>query len=228
MKCTSCGAAVQPHTTYCPMCGQRVDGGAEPSNSDAARSPAATSQTTVAAASPSDKLRSPLQPAESSGYPAETELWEGGYSPKAMTDAWVVSGLLSIALVVAAALVGRSEIWAAAICVIVTVNLYLGLLLVYRKFNVHYRLTSQRFVHQRGILRRVTDRIEVIDFDDITFEQGLFARWLNVGTILIISGDPTDPKLALPGIDNVAHVAGLMDDARRAERRRRGLHIDQR
>jgi hypothetical protein len=89
-------------------------------------------------------------------------------------------------------------------------------------------LTSQRFVHQSGIIRRVTDRIEVIDFDDITFVQGIVDRMTNVGTISIVSGDPTDPRLVLQGIENVAHVAHLMDDARRAERRRRGLHIDQR
>jgi hypothetical protein len=32
--------------------------------------------------------------------------------------------------------------------------------------------------------------------------------------------------LSLPGIENVQIVAGLIDDARRNERRRRGLYIE--
>jgi hypothetical protein len=31
----------------------------------------------------------------------------------------------------------------------------------------------------------------------------------------------------LPGIENIKHVASLFDDARLAERRRRGLHVEQ-
>ncbi len=145
-----------------------------------------------------------------------------------MIGTWIVSDVLCVVLLIAVVWFGGQGMLWGAIGLIVVVNLFLGLVLLYRISNVHYRLTSQRFVHQRGILTRVTDRIEVIDFDDITFTQDVVARMLNVGTILIVSGDPTDPKLYLPGIENVAHVAALMDDARRAERRRRGLHIDQR
>jgi len=44
-------------------------------------------------------------------------------------------------------------------------NYIKGLLLVYRRMGVHYRLTNLRFFHERGVLTRVTDRIEVIDMD---------------------------------------------------------------
>ena len=47
-----------------------------------------------------------------------------------------------------------------------------------------------------------------------------------MGTIKIMSSDCTHPELFLEGIDRVAHVAGLIDEARRAERLRRGLFID--
>jgi hypothetical protein len=88
-------------------------------------------------------------------------------------------------------------------------------------------LTTQRFIHESGILRRVNNRIEVLDIDDITFEQGLFERLTGVGTIRIMSHDRSDPDLVLRGIQNVPAVAKLMDDARLAERRRRGLHVEQ-
>ena len=47
-----------------------------------------------------------------------------------------------------------------------------------------------------------------------------------VGTIRIASSDKTNPDLALPGIDDARRVADLIDGARRAERNRRGLHIE--
>ena len=53
--------------------------------------------------------------------------------------------------------------------------------------SVHYLLTTQRFIHETGILRRVNDRIELLDMDDITFEQGLLERLVGVGTIRIAS-----------------------------------------
>ena len=49
---------------------------------------------------------------------------------------------------------------------------------------------------------------------------------LGVGTITILSSDTSDPKMVLPGIDNVRHIGERMDEARRRERMRRGLHIE--
>ena len=105
--------------------------------------------------------------------------------------------------------------------------LYCFLLLSYRRMSVHYLLTTQRFVHESGILRRVTDRIEVIDIDDITFEQRPLERLLGTGTIRVSSSDRTHPQLELAGIEAVRDVSERFDNARRAERRRRGLHIEQ-
>jgi uncharacterized membrane protein YdbT with pleckstrin-like domain len=93
--------------------------------------------------------------------------------------------------------------------------------------SVSYRLTTQRFIHELGLLRRVNNRIELLDMDDITFEQGLLERLVGVGTIRIGSSDRTDPELVLPGIENVKEVAAILDNARLAERRRRGVHIEQ-
>ena len=43
------------------------------------------------------------------------------------------------------------------------------LVLAYRKMGVYYELTTQRFIHKAGILKRTSDRLEVIDIDDVTF-----------------------------------------------------------
>ena len=81
--------------------------------------------------------------------------------------------------------------------------------LCYRRMSVRYCLTTQRFVHERGILRRVNDRIEVLDMDDITFEQGLLERLSGVGTI----------RIAVPRSDRSR--AGVAGHRERASRWRR-------
>ena len=75
-------------------------------------------------------------------------------------------------------------------------------------------------------MSRKRDRIEVIDINDVTLRQGFVERMFNVGTIHIESSDMTDPELDLPGIDNVRHVADLIDNTRRAERQRRAVFME--
>jgi membrane protein YdbS with pleckstrin-like domain len=101
---------------------------------------------------------------------------------------------------------------------------WLGLTLLYRRMTVRYRLTAYRFFHERGLLARTGDRIQVIAIDDVSVEQGPIDRLLGIGTIVLHARDTTSPTLRLPGIENVRDVADLIDGARRAERNRRGLY----
>ena len=51
-------------------------------------------------------------------------------------------------------------------------------------------------------------------------------RWFDVGTIVVVSTDRTSPELRMRGIEHVKAVADLIDSTRRAERQRRGLHLE--
>ncbi len=162
--------------------------------------------------------------------PPERSLWKGGYSPKAMYGTWVISALLTIVALVLAGLFVRGEgsttIWTViGACILVWWCIAIGMYL-YRRLGMHYELTTQRFVHQSGILLRQTDRIEVIDIDDVGYTQGIVQRMLGVGKIRITGSDRTHPELILHGIDKVPEIASLIDDVRREERRRRSLHIE--
>jgi uncharacterized membrane protein YdbT with pleckstrin-like domain len=158
----------------------------------------------------------------------EVELWVGNYSGKEMIINWVVASLVTVAAIAVVAIFFLQvwQAWAIAMGAVALMWIWLGLLLLYRKWGVAYRLTNQRFVHRRGLLAIRTDRIETIDIDDVAFTQGIFERMLGVGTIRIQSTDRSDPELILRGIDKVQEVASLMDGARRKERVRRGLHIE--
>jgi len=68
--------------------------------------------------------------------------------------------------------------------------------------------------------------MEVIDIDDISTEQKLWERIFDVGTIVISSTDRSDPVVVMPGIARVDEISSLIDDARRDERMRRGIHVE--
>ena len=158
-------------------------------------------------------------------YEPEENLWSGGYSPKAMIGSWVLMAIISVGLLVASFFVTQ-----------LTVPIALGLILAiwvigillygYRRLGFHYQLTTQRFIHQSGVLTRQTDRIEVIDIDDVSYTQGPIQRALGVGDIKLTGSDRTHPTLSMIGIAKVKEVSGLIDDIRRTERRKRSLHIE--
>lgn len=156
--------------------------------------------------------------------PEET-LWTGGYSPKAMTGWWIVLVAVTIALL-AACFMFPQLTFGITLGIIVILWLLVGGNYARMRLGYHYELTSQRFIHKTGLLTRRSDRIEVIDIDDVSYQQGPVQRLLGVGSIDIISSDRSDPELTLVGIEKVSEVAGLIDDVRRTERRRRSLHIE--
>lgn len=209
MHCPRCNAEVDPQAKFCPECGAALN----------------AADTEPAAA---------LNPAARGGHDKveeERDLWEGSYSGKSMIGVWILLAVVSVAVIAGAFFVPADTIpmmapilW--ALILLAVVWLCAAAVLVYRRASVHYRVTTQRLIHRRGIVRVSTDRIELIDVDDISYTQGLVERMLGVGTVLVHSSDRSHPELKLRGIDGVQKVADVIDDARRTERRRRGLHIE--
>jgi hypothetical protein len=220
MRCPSCGEEVVQEAVYCHKCGQRIDAPDAGFAADPARAEQPVAAPEKVLGISTDQLNSKDQP--------EKELWRGGYSSKAMIGGWAISGLVTLVLLACGIFWARDVTWWLILLVLMILPwLYFFSVLCYRRMSVRYVLSTLRFIHERGILRRVNDRIEVLDMDDITFEQSLWERMVGVGTIHILSHDRSDPELWLPGIENVQEVASLFDNARLAERRRRGLHVEQ-
>ena len=213
MKCPKCEAEVLEDALFCQHCGAslRPDDTATPST-------------------PKDKFKDSAQANTDRDYDPEEELWQGGYSGKAMYGSWLIAAIVSVVIVIAAVALSMTfaglPVALVAVGMVVLLWIFIFGIFLYRKWSVHYELTSQRFIHREGILKQTTDRIEVIDMDDVTYSQGIIQRMLGVGTIRITSTDRSHPEITLIGIDDVQRIAGLIDDVRRTERRRRGLHIE--
>src|SRR5260221_1034818 len=214
MNCRHCGAEIPPGAVFCPGCGERLTDSAVA----AADSPAP---------SRSEQLQQKATQVRHAGDVPEQELWRGAYSYKAMLGAAIGAGIATLIGLILLIWVGRFEAvrWI-ILGAIAVMWLYLALSAMRRRIGIRYRLTNQRFFIDTGIFRRVTDRIEVIDINDMEFEQDFFERMFGVGSIKLSATDHSVPKVTLDGIEHVEEVFNLIDQARRAERNRRGLYIE--
>jgi membrane protein YdbS with pleckstrin-like domain len=218
MHCPRCGAEIPAGASFCPGCGDHLTDAPPPAAGAAPDAPPAGSRAEV--------LQQKAAQVRDTRDVVEQELWRGGYSYKAMMGAIMIASVLTLIAIIVMLIVGKA--WFTYVMLGAVVILWLvatgpGL---HRRVSIKYRLTNQRFFIETGILRRVTDRIEVIDIDDLQFEQDLIARMFDVGSITLTSNDRSVPKIVLLGIEHVEHVANLIDQARRAERNRRGLYLE--
>ncbi|MEX0585945.1 MAG: PH domain-containing protein [Pirellulales bacterium] len=214
MKCDECGRDAPAESAFCPKCGARLeDISDEEDGSDGD------------ALAPQRQFSSAGGRGGTSKQPPEEELWSGTYSPQAMVGPAAALAILTVLGFIGGSFAGGVGVIAATIGAIALWIIF-GLVLLYRRMTVHYRLTTFRLFHESGLLSRNRDRIEVIDINDVTLRQGFVERMFNVGTIHIESSDATDPELDMLGIDNVRHVADLIDNTRRAERQRRAVFME--
>lgn len=231
MRCYACGEEVVAEAVFCHKCGARLDGQEAPRTDDpAGTAPVAESNAPAADPTATVRLRDTvrLRQTDAAAPEKETELWEGGFSPRAMLGAWFITAAVTLVLLaVWIVWIRVTWAWIALVVFILLAWTYQLCVLAYRRVSVRYLLTNQRLIHEHGILRRVTDRIETIDIDDIAYVQSMIERLAGVGTIRISSSDRTTPELVMRGIEHVKQVADQIDDVRRTERRKRGLHIEQ-
>ena len=160
----------------------------------------------------------------------ETRLWSGGYSGRMMFSAWLGAVLVTVVLLITLLMVeplrNNPNVWLFGVCTVVMMWVILMIVWLANKWGHHFELTTQRIKHREGIVNRKVDRVELIDVDDVSYQQGPIQALLGVGNIHVTSSDMSHPQLMLKGIANVRQVADLIDDARRTERTKRGLHIE--
>ena len=177
--------------------------------------------------SPNDRLQ-PVKDVEDAAD--AKQLWEGGFSGKSMFGSWAVAAAVTILIIIFMSIIQslRSNVnfWYGAVGLIAIMWLYLVGVMFYRKWGMHYELTTQQIKHREGILFRKLNRIELIDIDDVNYQQGPVQTLLGVGNINIKSSDTSHPELVMYGIANIKEVSDMIDNARRNERRKRGLHIE--
>ncbi|MEX2091777.1 MAG: PH domain-containing protein [Pirellulales bacterium] len=212
MQCKKCSGEAPAGSVFCPACGARLDHAEEG---------------TFADDQPGGTARLRAEGRRGSGQqPPEEDIWTGTYSPKAMYGSFLAAAVLTAIGLVGALLFSPIgwAVWGAGISVVWG---FLGVLLLYRRLTVRYRLSTYRFFHEQGLFNRIRDRVEVIRIEDVTVEQRFIERIFGVGTVVIIcSSDQSHPELRLKGIEDPRNVADVIDNTRRAERNRRGMFME--
>jgi membrane protein YdbS with pleckstrin-like domain len=137
---------------------------------------------------------------------------------------FVVVGVVLIALPILAAVLDWTwwdHRWMTIVCIVLAILAIVLPWLVTR--TTRYRITNYRIDFERGILKKRIDTLELWHVDDISFEQGLMDRMMNVGSITILSGDRTTPRLDLHGIPNPRQIFDSLRQRVITVKRQRGV-----
>jgi hypothetical protein len=220
--CSACGAEIPENAAVCSSCGQPrrttdpVDGERKPAP-DAASVPA-----------PSRTAEPPATDANPAGQTETDEtLWVGGYSWRALLPQWLAATFLAV---IAGAIGWPWVGWTSALFIALVTSVVtlggVGLYLAYRRLSVVNTLTSHQFSQQTGLLARDMTSVDLVQIDDVAFDQSRFERWCGTGTIKLISVNAAAPELLLDSIGNPHRVAATINAACHAARIRGGWFID--
>ena len=89
--------------------------------------------------------------------------------------------------------------------------------------RTRYRITNYRIDFERGWLSTSIDTIELWHVEHIKFQQSLFERMLDVGTVHVISHDPTTPHLFMRGIPHARQLFTTLEQRIIAVKRQQGV-----
>ena len=225
MRCPACGNRISNDAVYCQQCGSRVR--LEQPADDRVQGSDRPQHRDFGGRSPSGFQRRKSLVDGTDYLDEEVLVWAGTYSWKGMIHEFLLAALATALLVAGGSLLFRGDnVWPVIGIFVGFIWLLLLAVLAFRKLSFHYRITDQRLIHETGILYRVLDRTEMIDVDDVRVEQDIIERIANVGKIRLRTSDHTHPYVLFRGIDRARDVADLIDDARRRERMRRGIHVE--
>ncbi|MBX3380771.1 MAG: PH domain-containing protein [Phycisphaeraceae bacterium] len=89
--------------------------------------------------------------------------------------------------------------------------------------NTAFSLSTQRIKLESGVLSKLYDQVELYRVKDAILTRTLIQRMLGLGTIKMITSDPTQPELTFPSIEDADHVRELIRQHVERMRRLRGV-----
>ena len=131
---------------------------------------------------------------------------------------WLFVGIALIALPILASVFDWTwwRTWMTIAAVIIAIGAFVLPWLV-------MRTTRYRIDFERGLLTKKIDTLELWHVDDISFEQGLLDRIMNVGSIKILSDDRTTPRLDLDGLPSPRSIFDQLRQRVIVVKRQRGV-----
>jgi hypothetical protein len=163
----------------------------------------------------------------------EGVVWEACYSPRNFLPRAIIAALITVVWVWLAIEVwgmGRSDYRVLGNIVgIVALAfwVYLGVRLLRAVQSHGYRLTTRRLFISSGFLRRRVDQIELMRIKDLYVQQKMTDRWLDLGSVIVVSSEPSLPRAAIIGVERPQSVMDLVWQNARREQDRRATKVEQ-
>lgn len=174
----------------------------------------------------SDPQPEPLAPKEE-----ESDLWWGGYDPRALLPGVLLCLLLTIGIIIltwGVWIEWANQSWKSYRVREITYFLIAALWLIQlgrwmaRLVAISYRLTTHRLFLERSFRPCTGEVVELAAITDIAIEQKPWERGLNVGRIRITSQKPGMGTIFLPGVFMPERIATMMRKAVRKRHAGRG------
>lgn len=95
-----------------------------------------------------------------------------------------------------------------------------------RSLSLHYKVTTQRVVIDRGLFSKRLDQIDLYRVQDYVAERPLGQRMLGTGNLVLQSGDKSTPEVRLDHLKtDVVQLYERVRQATEHEKRRRGVRV---
>lgn len=124
--------------------------------------------------------------------------------------------LVSVAAAIWGSLHQASALGMPALVVGVALFLATDVMLAYTIFRIRtqrYKITRRLIEREQGLIIKKVDSLDLARVKDVQLRQSLVERLLNVGTIVVFSGDKTDPVLLIEAIPEARPVYEKLRDA---------------
>jgi membrane protein YdbS with pleckstrin-like domain len=166
------------------------------------------------------------------GLEDEATIWEGRVSLKNFLGRAVFGGVLDVAWIALAIATwgfgysGLAWVTYAGGAAVIAYWVMLGLKIARTRRNYFYRLTTRRLFLTTGIFQRRVDQVELVRIKDLFVRQSLISSWLDIGTLILISSEPTLPKVHLLGVETPQNVRDMIWLHSRLERDQRTSEVN--
>lgn len=167
------------------------------------------------------------------GPDGESLVWEGRYSPRNFLIRLLAAAVLTaiwVALALQVWALGRPDHRFLANAVGLAAAAFwafLGFRFLRASQSHQYRLTTRRLFLSSGFIHRRVDQIELVRIKDLYVRQSIVGQWLNVGTVVVVSSEPSLPRATLLGIGQPQRVMDLIWQNTRREQDRKTTAVQE-